>query len=138
MSTFRDPLQRVLRIGGPAAVALLVLATPAGFAIAGPVGAIGAAAGALLPGMFFLATAASAVLGRDAAPSMFGVYVLFGWLGKMLLLVLALWALTTYVAFHRGIFFTVLLVGTFVQLGIEWWMVTRTAQLYVDPSGVRH
>lgn len=127
-----DPLARVLRIGGLAAAALLVVGAAVGTLLAGRAGLWGGLLGALVPAVFLGITAA---VGVSKVPvARLGVLVLASWLLKIVALIAFLAWLREQDWFSRPIFFAFLLVGTAGLLTLEGWLVTRSPQLYADPS----
>ena len=128
-----DPMGRVLRRGGVGMLLLLLVAAPAGWFASGNAGLVGGVSGTLVPAIFFGATIAAGVFGRDATPGTFGALVLGSWLVKLVVLMAALAWLRGLAEFDRVVFFVTLLTGTTGLLFTEWHMVTRSSQLYVVP-----
>ena len=131
--TPRDPLSRVLRVGAPAALAYLLLATLAGHFWAGSWGSFGAMFGALVPTVFLGITAATGLATRRMRPDLLGAAVLGSWLVKMVSLLAFLAWFKHQDWYDRGTFFVVLLIGTFGLLMLEGWLVTRSPQFYAEP-----
>ena len=132
-----DPLTRVLRVGGPAALALVVTAAGGGWLVSGLPGFWGGVLGASVPSVFFGITAAVGVRARQVSVTSMGVLVLTSWLFKIVALIAFLWWLRMQDWFDRPIFFVALLIGTAGLLGLEGWLVTRSPQLYADPEEPR-
>ena len=130
----RDPLTRVLRIGGPAALAYLLVATGVGHFWAGSWGSFGGMFGALVPTVFLGITAATGVVARRMKPELLGFAILGSWLIKMIALLGFLAWFKHQDWYDRGYFFIVLLLGTFALLMLEGWLVTRSPQHYVTPQ----
>jgi hypothetical protein len=132
-----DPLTRVLRVGGPSAVALTVIAAGGGWVVAGMPGFWGGLLGASVPSVFFGITAVVGVRARQVSVTSMGVLVLTSWLFKIVALIAFLWWLRMQDWFDRPIFFVALLIGTAGLLGLEGWLVTRSPQLYAEPEEPR-
>lgn len=129
-----DPLARVLRVGFPAAIGLLIAAAVLGWVFRGSAGAWGGFLGAAVPAVFLGITAAVGVRARRVDVRQLGFFVLGSWLVKLVLLIAFLAWLRQQDWFDRPVFFVVLLVGTAGLLGLEGWLVSRSPQLYVTPS----
>lgn len=133
-TTPRDPLSRVLRVGGPAALLYTLLATAAGHFWASSWGSFGAMFGALLPTVFLGVTAVTGVLARRLRPDLLGFAILGSWLIKMVLLLGFLAWFKQQDFYDKGAFFVSLLIGTFGLLMLEGWLVTKSPQHYVEPT----
>lgn len=129
-----DPLARVLRLGSRASVGLLVAATAIGWAVNGSSGAWGGLLGAMVPTVFLGVTAAVGVRARRLDVGQLGLFVLGSWLIKLVMLIAFLAWLRQQDWFDRPVFFGALLIGTAGLLWLEGWLVSRSPQLYVDPS----
>jgi len=134
ITTPPDPLTRVLRIGGPAALGYTLLATGAGHFWAGSWGSFGGMFGGLVPSVFLGITAVTGVWARRLKPEMLGPAILGSWLIKMIVLIGFLAWFKQQEWFDRGTFFVTLLVGTVGLLMLEGWLVTRSPQHYTRPS----
>lgn len=130
----RDPLHRVLRVGGPAALVYTLLATAIGHVWAGSWGSFGGLFGALVPSVFLGITAVTGVWARRLKPELLGFAILGSWLLKMIALIGFLAWFKQQDWYDRGTFFVVLLIGTFALLLLEGWLVTRSPQYYVKMS----
>lgn len=130
----RDPLSRVLRIGGPAALGYTLIATAAGHFYASSWGSFGGMFGALVPTVFLGITAVSGVWARRLKPELLGFVILGSWLIKMIVLIGFLVWFKQQDWYDKGTFFVTLLVGTFGLLMLEGWLVTRSPQHYTTPS----
>ena len=130
----RDPLARVLRIGGPVALGYIVVATGIGHFWAGSWGSFGAMTGALVPTVFLGITAASGLCARRLRPDLLGFAILGSWLIKMICLIAFLAWFKHEDWYDRGAFFVALLIGTFGLLMLEGWLVTHSPQYYVKMS----
>ena len=129
----RDPLTRVLRVGGPAALGYTLAATGIGHVWAGSWGSFGGMFGALVPTVFLGITAVTGVLARRLKPEFLGFAILGSWLIKMIALLGFLAWFKHQDWYDRGYFFVVLLLGTFALLMLEGWFVSRSPQYYVSP-----
>lgn len=129
-----DPMARVLRVGGYAAVGLLVVSALVGWLLRGAAGCWGGILGAAVPTVFLGITAAIGFRARRIAVEQLGLLVLLSWLFKIVAFIAFLAWLRQQDWFDRPIFFVCLLVGTAGLLGLEGWLVTRSPQLYVTPS----
>lgn len=130
----RDPLVRVLAVGGPASLALAVLAAVVGYLARGGAGACGALLGALVPAVFLGITAVTGVWARRIRPDYLGFAILGSWLPKVLGLMLFLHWLKHEDFYDKPTFLITLVVGTFGLLMLEGWLVTRSPQFYADGS----
>jgi hypothetical protein len=133
-TTPADPLTRVLRLGAPAALGYLLIATGIGHFWAGSWGSFAGIFGALIPTLFLGITAVTGLLTRRLKPDMLGFAILGSWLFKMMALLGFLAWFKHQDWYDRGYFFVVLLVGTFALLMLEGWLVTRSPQHYVTPQ----
>jgi len=129
-----DPLSRVLRIGGVAALGYVLVATLVGHFYADSWGSFGGMFGALLPAAFLGITAASGLWARGMRPDLVGVAILGSWLVKMVLLIAFLAWFDDQQWYDRSTFFVSLLVGTAGLLVLEGRIVTRSPQHYVTPN----
>ena len=132
-----DPLSRVLRFGGAAAVVLIAGSAAGGWLLAGASGLWGGILGAAVPAVFFGVTAAVGVRARQVSVTSMGVLILTSWLFKIVALVAFLYWLRMQDWFDRPVFFVALLIGTAGLLGLEGWLVTRSPQLYAEPKEPR-
>lgn len=130
----RDPLSRVMRIGGPAALGYTVLATAVGHFWAGSWGSFGGMFGGLVPTAFLGITAAAGLFARRLRPDRLGIAIVVSWLIKMVALIAFLAWFKQQDWYDRGVFFVSLLVGTFGLLMLEGWLVTRSPQYYASPD----
>jgi hypothetical protein len=127
------PMRRTLRLAALAAVVLLVVAIPVGWAVAGTPGVWGAILGVAIPVLFLGITAAVALFTARLSPSTLGAAVLGSWLLKIVVLLVALVALDGRDFYSRGVFFVVFLLGTAGFLVVEALVVVRTKVPYVEP-----
>lgn len=131
-------LQRVLRVGALGLVVGLPIAAAAGWLVDGTAGLLGAVLGVAIPALFFGATVVLALVTIRLSPAALGMVVLVSWLVKLILLVVALVLLDQSEAWSRPVFGVVFLLAVAGWLGLEAWLVLRTRQPYVSPSGASH
>lgn len=133
LRALREPMRKVLRLGGLGFLVALPVATLVGFLLDGSAGAWGALLGLLIPFAFFSVTAAVALLTVRTRPEILGAAVLGSWLLKIIILIAALVPLSQADFYNRAIFFVALLLGTVGFLTAEAMIVLRTKVPYVEP-----
>ncbi len=134
MSAEADVYRRALRLTAVILAALGVLGGAVGWFVAGAPGMVAALAGAAVAALGALPTQAAMLVGhRRSAQALAGI-VAFSWLGKMLLIIVALLILQGVESFHRPMFAIVAVVGLVASLAIDIITLRRARIPYVGPS----
>ncbi|MFN3865902.1 MAG: hypothetical protein ACK4MD_04215 [Demequina sp.] len=126
--------RRALRATIITIAVLAIVAVPVGLLVAGGAGVLAAEAGVAVAALSGITTQAAMLLGHRQAPHMLAMYVLGSWLLKMIIIVVALFALGTIEDFHRGLLAGFALAGVFMTLAIDVWAIRASRIPYVDPS----
>lgn len=130
------PLKAALRYGLIGLAVLVVLAAAIGTAAAGPAGLWGALLGAAIGGVFILTTAASVLFGAKLPASTAGLVMLVSWVGKVLLVLIAVAVLTRFDFYDRVVLFLTVIGALVIVLGAETFGVVRQKVPYVTtPAG---
>ena len=128
-------MRRILVLGAVGFALALPVVAGIGYVIDGAAGCWGALLGLAVPVAFFSITAVVALVTARTRPELLGFAVLGSWLAKVLLLIGVLAWLSRSDFYNRAVFFVVLLLGTFAYLIAEAFIVLRSRQPYVEPSG---
>lgn len=130
------PLKAALRYGLIGLAVLVVLAAAIGTAAAGLAGLWGALLGAAIGGVFILTTAASVLFGAKLPASTAGLVMLVSWVGKVLLVLIAVAVLTRFDFYDRVVLFLTVIGALVIVLGAETFGVVRQKVPYVTtPAG---
>ncbi|WP_040794777.1 hypothetical protein [Nocardia higoensis] len=130
------PLKAALRYGLIGLAALVVLAAGIGTAAAGLPGLWGALLGSAIGGVFILTTAAVVLFGAKLPPSTAGLVMLVSWVGKVLLVLIAVAILTRFDFYDRVVLFLTVIGALVIVLGAETVGVVRQKVPYVTtPAG---
>lgn len=126
------PMRAVVRAATRSLLVLLPVAVVAGWLVDGSAGALGALLGLALPTFFLGTTVAVALLTARMSPQAMGAAVVFSWLAKMIVLIVAMTLLAQWDAWSRPVFTVTFLVGVVGWLVAEAYVVTRSRVTYVD------
>ncbi|MBF6356387.1 hypothetical protein IU449_17860 [Nocardia higoensis] len=128
------PLKAALRYGLIGLAVLVVLAAAIGTAAAGLPGLWGALLGSAIGGVFILTTAAVVLFGAKLPPSTAGLVMLVSWVGKVLLVLIAVAVLTRFDFYDRVVLFLTVIGALVIVLGAETAGVVRQRVPYVTTS----
>ncbi len=122
----RRPLVRAMKMGSLALVAVTVVSLLLWWLLRDLPGVWGVLLGAAIGGGFVLLTVVSTLLTSQTSPEMTGVVVLGGWLVKIVVLIIVLWAIRD-LTFYDPIALVVTTVAALViVLGAEVWAIMTT------------
>ncbi|KQB86357.1 hypothetical protein [Corynebacterium lowii] len=128
----RRPLLRALRLGSLALVAITVISLALWGWLAGGPGLWGVLIGALLGGSFVLMTVLSVLLTSKTSPSTTGAVVLGGWLLKLVVTMLVMWAISDMEFYDRWALLVTVVVVLVVVLASETWEVITSRVTYTS------
>lgn len=134
VTTHEQSAKTALTVGLVAWMGLTALAVAIGAGVASKPGVWAALIGSGIAGVFFLLTAAVAVVTSAMKPAYLGGAILGSWLIKIMVLMGALAWLRNQDFYHRGMLFGTLVVTTFGMLILESVLVTRAKVPYVQPE----
>lgn len=134
VTTHEQSAKAALTIGLVAWLGLTAVAVAIGAGIAGKPGVWAAVIGSGIAGMFFLLTAAVALVTSAMKPNYLGGAILGSWLLKIVMLMGLLAWLRNEDFYHRGMLFGTLVITTFGMLILESVLVTRAKVPYVQPD----
>ncbi|MCP1387315.1 hypothetical protein M5J20_03810 [Corynebacterium sp. TA-R-1] len=127
----RRPLQRALKFGGWALVALTIISLMAWGATRDLPGIYGVLMGVGIGGGFVLATALTVLATSNSSPTATMAVVLGGWLVKMVVLVLLLLWLKGFDFYDGTAFGVTTIAALVVALAAETWGVITSRTAYV-------
>ncbi|HLT01024.1 hypothetical protein [Nocardia farcinica] len=128
------PLKAALRYGLIGLAVLVVLAAAIGTAVSGLPGLWGALLGSAIGGIFILTTAAVVLFGAKLPPSTAGLVMLVSWVGKVLLVLIAVAILTRFDFYDRVVLFLTVVGALVIVLGAETFGVVRQKVPYVTTT----
>lgn len=134
VTTHEQSARAALIIGLMAWFGLTAVAVAIGAGIAGKPGVWAAVIGSGIAGVFFLLTAAVALVTSAMNPGYLGGVILGSWLLKIVVLMGVLAWLRNEHFYHRGMLFSTLVITTFGMLILESVLVTRAKVPYVQPD----
>ncbi|WP_255550006.1 hypothetical protein [Corynebacterium sp. TAE3-ERU2] len=122
----RRPLVRAMKMGSLALVAVTVLSVLLWWLIRDLPGVWGVLLGAAIGGGFVLLTVLSTLLTSHTSPEMTGVVVLGGWLVKIVVLIIVLWALRDLTFYDPIALVVTTIAALVIVLGAEVWAIMTT------------
>ncbi|SNY88244.1 hypothetical protein SAMN04244553_5210 [Nocardia amikacinitolerans] len=128
------PLKSALRYGLIGLAVLVVLSAAIATAVAGLPGLWGALLGAAIGGVFILTTAAVVLFGAKLPPSTAGLVMLASWVGKVLLVLIAIAVLNQFDFYNRVALFLTVIGALVIVLGAETYGVLRQKVPYVSTT----
>ncbi|MET8775413.1 hypothetical protein AB0H49_32630 [Nocardia sp. NPDC050713] len=128
------PLKSALRYGLIGLAVLVVLSAAIATAVAGLPGLWGALLGAAIGGVFILTTAAVVLFGAKLPPSTAGLVMLASWVGKVLLVLIAVAILNQFDFYNRVALFLTVIGALVIVLGAETYGVLRQKVPYVSTT----
>lgn len=134
MTPEAEVYRRAMRATVIALVALAAVAAGVGWWVAGSAGLIAGVAGAAVAALGAIPTQVAMLVSHRQSPQAMAGIVLFSWLGKMVLVVIALVVLAGIEGFHRPMFGITVVVGLMLSLGIDMLSLRRSRVPYVDPG----
>lgn len=134
VTTHEQSARRALALGLAVWIGLTVLLTIVGALIADVSGVWAALLGSGIAGLFFLLTAAVAVMTSSLSSTHLNAAILGSWVVKIALLIVGLSALRGQDFYHRPMLFGTLILTTFTMLILEATLVTRAKVPYVQPE----
>lgn len=94
-------------------------------------GVWGVVLGAAIGGGFVLLTVVSVLVTARSTPTMTGAVVMFGWLAKIVVLILILLAIKDLTFYDTMAFFVTVVLALIVTLGAEVWGMSQSNLTYV-------
>lgn len=134
MSAESDLYRRAIRLSSIALVGLAAVGAAVGAVLDGSAGAIAAVVGAAVAALGAISTQVAMLIGHTRSPQALAGIVLFAFLGKMLILIVALLVLQGIDGFNRPIFAVVTITCLVATLAIEVDALRRARVPYVDPG----
>ncbi|MCP2289022.1 hypothetical protein ACFYT3_18160 [Nocardia amikacinitolerans] len=128
------PLKSALRYGLIGLAVLVILSAAIATAVAGLPGLWGALLGAAIGGVFILTTAAVVLFGAKLPPSTAGLVMLASWVGKVLLVLIAVAVLNQFDFYNRVALFLTVIGALVIVLGAETYGVLRQKVPYVSTT----
>ncbi|TDC08684.1 hypothetical protein E1267_09750 [Nonomuraea longispora] len=125
---------RVLKSAAIPTSVVGVVAVLVAFLSAGGKGALGAAMGALLVGIFFSISVVVVSYAARVSPQMMAIAAMVSYLVKVLAIMAVLSAFRDTTAWNTQAFAWSVVVGTLVWTGFEVRAFMKTKMLYVDPE----
>ncbi|WP_296667791.1 hypothetical protein [Demequina sp.] len=126
--------RRAMRLTVVVLAGLAVLGALVGWFVAGAPGAVAAAVGAAVAALGAIPTQAAMLIGHRRSPQALAGIVAFSWLGKMLVIIVALLLLQGVESFYRPMFAATAVVGLVVSLAIDLLTLRKARIPYVDPG----
>ncbi|WP_062297730.1 hypothetical protein [Demequina maris] len=126
--------RRAIRITIVVIAAIAVIGAAVAWAVVGAAGAVAALVGAGVAALGAIPTQVAMLVGHTKPPHVMAGIVAFSWLGKMLVIIVALLLLQGVESFHRGAFAATAVTGIVASLVVDI-MVLRKARIpYADPG----
>lgn len=126
--------RRALTVTCVTLAGLAVVAGAVGWLIADAAGLIAGIVGAAVAALGAVPTQVAMLIAHKKSSQALAGIVLFAWLGKMVIIVIALVALGSIEDFHRPMFGVTVAVGLVASLGIDLWSLQRSRVPYVEPG----
>lgn len=127
----RIPLLAAARSGAIALGVLTVISLLVWGGKEGMPGVWGVVLGAAIGGGFVLLTVVSVLVTAKSTPTMTGAVVMFGWLAKIVVLILILLAIRDLTFYDTMAFFVTVVLALIVTLGAEVWGMSQSNLTYV-------
>lgn len=127
----RIPLLAAARSGLIALGVLTVISLLVWGGKEGMPGVWGVVLGAAIGGGFVLLTVVSVLVTARSTPTMTGAVVMFGWLAKIVVLILILLAIKDLTFYDTMAFFVTVVLALIVTLGAEVWGMSQSNLTYV-------
>ena len=137
MSKYDDPRIPLLAAARSGAIALAVLTVGSLLVWGGKdgmPGVWGVLLGAGIGGGFVLLTVVSVLVPAKSTPTMTGAVVMFGWLAKIVVLILILLVIRDMTFYDTMAFFVTVVLALIVTLGAEVWGMSQSNLTYVTGS----
>ncbi|SDJ60604.1 hypothetical protein [Nonomuraea jiangxiensis] len=125
---------RVLRSAAIPTFAVGMVAVVASLLMAGGKGALGAALGALLVGVFFSISVVAVSYAARVSPQLMAIAAMVSYLVKVVVIMVVLNAFRDTTAWNTMAFAWTVVVCTLVWTGFEVRAFLKTKMLYVDPE----
>ncbi|MDN4474839.1 hypothetical protein QQX09_03095 [Demequina sp. SYSU T00192] len=126
--------RRAIRLTSIVLAAIAVVGGAVAWALAGPAGAVGALVGALVAALGAVPTQVAMLVGHRRPPQVMAGIVAFSWLGKMLVIVVALLVLQGVESFHREAFAATAVTGIVASLVVDVATLRKARIPYADPG----
>lgn len=127
----RLPLQKALKGGSLAIVAITVVSLIAWGAAKGMPGVWGVVIGALIGGGFVLLTAVSVLLTSNSDVATTGAVIFGGWLVKLILLIVVLVIIRHMEFYDHVAFFVTVVLALIAALSAEVWAIVSSKVTYI-------
>ncbi|WP_084077037.1 hypothetical protein [Demequina sp. NBRC 110057] len=124
--------RRALRVTVIVIVALAVIAVPVGLLVAGGAGLLAAEVGVAVAALAGLTTQIAMLVAHQKPPHIMAAYIGGSWLGKMLIIIVALLVLQGIEGFHKELFAAFAVTGIIATLAIDFWVIRNARIPYVD------
>lgn len=125
---------RVLKSAALPTLVVGAVAVIVAFLIAGPKGALGAAVGTLLVGVFFSISVVAVSFAARISPQMMAIAAMVSYLVKVVVIMVMLRAFGDTTAWNSKAFAWSVVIGTIVWTAAEVRAFMKTKMLYVDPE----
>lgn len=126
--------RRAMRLTVAVLAALAVVGAVVGWLVGGASGLVGAVVGAAVAALGAIPTQAAMLVGHRRSPQAMAGIVAFSWLGKMLVIIVALLVIQGIDSFHRPMFAATAAMGLIASLVIDVATLRRARISYVDPG----
>ncbi|WP_062463659.1 hypothetical protein [Demequina soli] len=126
--------RRALRLTAIVLGALAVVGGAVAWIVVGPDGALAAVVGAAVAALGALPTQYAMLKGHTRPPHVMAGIVAFSWLGKMLVIIVALLVLQGVDSFHRPSFAATAVVGLLAGLVVDVSLLRKSRIPYVEPG----
>ena len=126
--------RRAIRITVIVLLAIAVLGAGVAWLVAGANGAVAALVGAGVAALGAIPTQVAMLVGHRKPPHVMAGIVAFSWLGKMLVIIVALLLLQGIESFHREAFAATAVAGILASLVVDVAVLRRARVPYVDPG----
>jgi ATP synthase protein I len=125
---------RILRSAAIPTLAVGVVAVVVALVVAGGKGALGAAIGTLLVGVFFSVSVVAVSYAARVSPQIMAIAAMVSYLVKVVAIMIVLSAFGDTTAWDSKAFAWSVVIGTLVWTGFEVRAFMKTKMLYVDPE----
>ncbi|WP_062386373.1 hypothetical protein [Demequina iriomotensis] len=126
--------RRAIRLTTVIVVAIGAIGAGVAWALAGTAGAVAALVGAAVAALGAIPTQAAMLVGHRKPPHVMAGIVAFSWLGKMLVIIIALLVLQGVESFHRGAFAATAVTGIVASLVVDVATLRKARIPYADPG----
>lgn len=134
MTTEADLYRTAIRLTSLILAAVAAVGAVVGWLVAGGAGVVAALVGAAVAALGAIPTQYAMLVGHRRAPHTLAAIVLFSWLGKMGLILVALIVLQGVESFNRPMFAGTVMVGLVASLVVDMVTLRKARIPYVDPG----